>query len=75
MRMTSSERSFEVMCFLGVESQDLPRYLAFRDDQSRDGLCPKAAHGLKAMPAVGGPEATVGRDDSDDRVEKTSGLN
>src|ERR1700730_18310617 len=62
---------FEVMCFLGVQSQDLPRYLAFQDDQGRDGLSPKSAHGLEAMPAIGGPEATAGRQDCDDRIEKT----
>src|ERR1700739_2326163 len=62
------------MCFLRVQSQDLPRYLAFRDDQSRDGLCAKAAHCLQAMPAVGGPEATAGRNNGDDRVEETSSL-
>src|SRR5712692_10180752 len=47
---------FEVMCFLCVQSQDLPRNIAFRDDQSRDGFSPKAAHGLEAMAAVWGPE-------------------
>src|SRR5580704_3098300 len=62
------------MCFLRVQSQNLPRNLAFRDNQSRDGLSTEAAHCLEAMTTVGGPEATTGRDDSDDRVEKTSGL-
>src|SRR6266849_2777880 len=62
------------MCFLRVQSQDLPRNLAFRDDQSRDGLCPKSAHGLEAVPAVGGPEASAGSDDRDNRIEKTSSL-
>src|SRR5437868_13895144 len=35
---------FEVMRFLRVQSQDLPRNLAFGDDESRDGLSSKAAH-------------------------------
>src|SRR4051812_32489033 len=56
------------MCFFRVQSQDLPRYLSFCDDQRRDGLSPKA------MPAVGSPEAAAGRDDSDDRIEKTPSL-
>src|SRR3954451_6844366 len=62
------------MRFFRVQSQDLPRYLSFWDDQRRDRLSPKAAHSLKAMPAVGSPEAAAGRDDSDDRVEKTPSL-
>jgi hypothetical protein len=62
------------MCFFRVQSQDLPRNLAFCDDQSRDGLSSKAAHGLEAMPPVGGPEAAARRHDSDDRVEKTPSL-
>jgi hypothetical protein len=30
----------------------------------------KAAHGLEVMPAVRGPEATAGREDCDERIEK-----
>ena len=59
------------MCLLRVQRQDLPRYLAFRDDQSRDGLSPEAAHGLKTMATVGRPEAATGRHDSDHGIEKT----
>jgi len=44
------------------------------DDQSGDGLSPKAAHGFQAMVAVGSPETTTGRHDSDDGVEKTPSL-
>src|ERR1019366_8301562 len=62
------------MCFLRVQSQYLPRNLAFRDDERRDGLCPKAPHGLEAMPAVWGPENASGCDDRDDRVEKVPSL-
>jgi hypothetical protein len=35
---------------------------------------PKTAHGFEAVAAVGGPEATARRHDSDDGVEKTSSL-
>src|ERR1700732_4506744 len=62
------------MRFLRIQSQDLPRNLAFRDDQSGDGLSPKAAHCLEAMPTVGGPEATARRHDRDDWIEKTPSL-
>ena len=62
------------MRFLRVQGQDLPRHFAFRDYQGCDGLSSKAAHGLQAMPAVGSPETTARRHDSDDGVEKTPGL-
>src|ERR1700694_2369864 len=62
------------MGFFRVQSQDLPRDLAFCDDQGRDGFSSKAPHGLEAMPAVGGPEAAARRHDSDDGVEKTPSL-
>src|SRR6202451_467528 len=62
---------FEVVRFLCIQSQDLPCNLAFRDDQGRDGFSSKAAHVFETMPTVGGPEASAGRDDSDDRVEET----
>src|ERR1700674_5608194 len=62
------------MGFFRVQSQDLPRDLAFCDDQSRDGFSSEAPHGLEAMPAVGGPEAAARRHDSDDGVEKTPSL-
>lgn len=44
--------------------------LAFRDNYCHDGFSAKAAHGLEAMPAVRGPEATGGREDCDERIEK-----
>src|SRR5690242_4921943 len=62
------------MRLLRVQRQDLPRYLAFRDDQSGDGLSPQAAHGLETMAAVGGPEAPGRSHDSDDGVKKTPSL-
>jgi hypothetical protein len=62
------------MCFLCVQSQDLPRYLAFWDYQRRDVPSPKAAHGLKAMAAVGIQKPPPGRQDSDDGVEKAPSL-
>jgi hypothetical protein len=62
------------MRLLRVQSQDLPGNLAFRDDQSGDGLSPKAAHGLEAMAAVRSPETTAWCHNSDDGVEKTPSL-
>ena len=60
----------EIMSLLRIQCQDLPGYLAVRDDERSNGFRPKAAHGLEAMPAVGCPEASTRRDDCDDRVEK-----
>ena len=60
------------MRFLRIQREDLPGYLAFRDDQRSDGFRPKAAHGFEAMPAVGSPEtAAPWRENCDDRIEKT----
>src|SRR6266436_5419507 len=59
-----------------IEIEDKPGFgsRAIFDDQSGDGLSPKAAHGLEAMAAVGSPETTAWCHNSDDGVEKTPSL-
>src|ERR1035438_8653403 len=47
------------MCFLRIQSQDLPCNLAFRDDECRDGFSAKATHRLEAMRRLGAKSITA----------------
>jgi len=70
--MTSSERSLR-LCAFSVFRAKICHATRFRDDQSRDGLSPKAAHASRRWRPFG-VQKPFGCDDSDDRVEKATGL-
>ena len=57
-----------------VERQDLPRNFAISDNERRNRLGSKAAHGFQAMPAIRSPESIVGRSNGDDRIKETPGF-
>src|SRR6266567_1237653 len=62
------------MSSLGIQSQDLPRYLAIGYHQSSNRLGSKPAHGFKPVPPIRSPKAVARRDNSNNWVEKTPGL-
>src|SRR6516164_502967 len=61
---------FEVVCFLRVQCQDLPRDLAVRHYKSADRPSAQPSHRFEPMSAIRGPKATVRCDHRDDWIEE-----
>src|SRR5215469_9872007 len=65
---------FEIVRLLGVQGKNLPCDFAVGDHESGDGSRSETAHCFQSMATIRRPEAAMGRNNRDDRVEKSPGL-